>query len=62
MEKRFINMKDLAAYLGVSRYTVRSWVYQDKIPCTRIGRAIRFDMRQIERILEKEDKMVQHFV
>ena len=55
-------MKDLAAYLGVSRYTVRAWVYQDKIPCTRIGRAIRFDTRQIERILEKEDKMVQHFV
>ncbi len=62
MEQRFIDMKDLAVYLGVSRYTIRAWVYRDKIPCTRIGRAIRFDMRQIEKILAKEDKLVQHFV
>ena len=64
MEKRFIDMKDLAVYLGVSRYTIRAWVYRDKIPCKRIGRAIRFDLRQIEKILSKEDALahVQHFV
>jgi len=64
MEQRFIGMKDLAVYLGVSRYTIRAWVYRDKIPCKRIGRAIRFDMRQIEKILTKEDALaqVQHFV
>jgi len=64
MEQRFIGMKDLAVYLGVSRYTIRAWVYRDKIPCKRIGRAIRFDMRQIENILDKKDSLahVQHFV
>ena len=62
MEKRFIGMKDLAAYLGVSRYTIRAWVYRDKIPCTRIGRGIRFDMRQIEKMLGKEDRLSRHFV
>ena len=64
MERRYIGMKDLAVYLGVSRHTIRAWVYRDKIPCTRIGRAIRFDMRQIERMLAKEDKLAQgqHFV
>ena len=55
MEQRFIGMKDLAVYLGVSRYTIRAWVYRDKIPCKRIGRAIQFDMRQIEKIFAKED-------
>jgi len=64
MEQRFIGMNDLAVYLGVSRHTIRAWVYRDKIPCTRIGRAIRFDMRQIEKILAKENTLarVQHFV
>ena len=64
MEQRFIGMKDLAVYLGVSKYTIRAWVYRDKIPCVRIGRAIRFDMRQIEKILAKEEALaqVQHFV
>lgn len=55
MEQRFIGMKDLAVYLGVSPYTIRAWVYRDKIPCKRTGRAIQFDMRQIEKILAKED-------
>ena len=62
MEKRFIGMKELAVYLGVSEYTIKAWVYRDKIPCKRIGRAIRFDMRQIDDILEKEDRLIQHFV
>jgi excisionase family DNA binding protein len=62
MERRFVSMKDLAVYLGVSRYTIRAWVYRDKIPCRRIGRAIRFDMRQIEKIVGKEDRFAQHFV
>ena len=62
MEKRFIGMKELAVYLGVSEYTIKAWVYRDKIPCKRIGRAIRFDMRQIDGILEKEDRLIQHFV
>ncbi len=64
MERRYIGMKDLAVYLGVSRYTIRSWVYKDKIPAIKLGRAIRFDMRQIEKILAKEDTLAQaqHFV
>lgn len=62
MEKRFIGMKDLAVYLGVSEYTIKAWVYRDKIPCKRIGRSIRFDIRQIDRMLEKEDRLIQHFL
>jgi len=62
MEKRFVSMKELANYLGVSRYTVRSWVYQDRLPCKRIGRTVRFDIKEIEHILEKGDKLTPHFV
>jgi excisionase family DNA binding protein len=59
MEQRFIGMEDLAVYLGVSRYTIRAWIYRDKILCTRIGRAIRFDIRQIEKIFAKEEVLAQ---
>ena len=59
MEQRFIGMRDLAVYLGVSCYTIRAWVYRDKIPCKRIGRVIQFDMRQIEKIFAKEDPLTQ---
>jgi hypothetical protein len=45
--------------LGVSRYTIRAWVYRDKIPCKRIGRVIQFDMQQIEKIFAKEEALIQ---
>ncbi len=62
MEKRFVNIKDLADYLGVSKHTVKSWVYKDRLPCKRIGRTVRFDLKEIEQILRKGDKTTPHFV
>ena len=55
MEKRFVSIKDLAAYLGVSEHTVKSWVYQDRLPCKRIGRVIRFDIKEINDMLKKRE-------
>ena len=63
MEKRFVSIKDLATYLGVSEHTVKSWVYQDRLPCKRIGRVIRFDIEEINNILKKKgSKLEPHFV
>ena len=62
MEKRFVNKKDLALYLGVSEYTIKSWVYQDRLPCKRIGRTVRFDIKEIEQMLKEGGKLTPHFV
>jgi len=61
MDKRFVSIKDLAVYLGVSEYTIKSWVYQDRLPCKRIGRVVRFDIREINQKLKEGDKITHHF-
>ena len=62
MEKRFINIKDLSDYLGVSKHTIKSWVYQDRLPYRKIGRVIRFDIREIEKALNRKERQSKHFV
>lgn len=62
MEKRFVSIKDLAVYLGVSEHTVKSWVYQDRLPCRRIGRVVRFDIEEINSMLKKGNRLKPQFV
>ncbi len=48
-QKRFLNVKEVALYLGVSQHTIRAWVRQlNGIPFSRFGRAIRFDLKKID--------------
>ncbi len=48
MEKRFLNKKELAEYLGVKVGTLSVWVCYRKIPFARIGRLVKFDLRKID--------------
>jgi excisionase family DNA binding protein len=48
LEKRFIGVIDLAQYLSVSPNTVRCWVWKRRIPSHRLGRLVRFDLREID--------------
>ena len=48
MDKRFINIPDLACYLGISQNTLRSWIWRRLIPSHRFGRLVRFDLREID--------------
>jgi len=57
ISKRFIGIEDLAIYLNVSTNTVRSWVWQRKIPYCKIGRLVKFDLKEIENWLK--DKRVE---
>lgn len=53
-EKRFLNKKELAGYLGISVYTIDSWVSQrQKVPFVRMGRRVMFDLKDIEAWIEK---------
>lgn len=47
------DVRGAAAALGLSAFTVRKWVRERRIPIVRLGRAIRFDPRALERFIER---------
>jgi len=55
MDKRFLNTKEIATYLGLSEHTIRAWVKLGKIPFYKLGRAVRFDLRKLEPWLKKKE-------
>lgn len=60
-ERRLIGINELSAYLGVSKNTVYSWVYQDKIPYSKVGRLLRFDLSKIDLwVKEQTDRRRSH--
>ena len=53
MEKRFLGIRELAEYLGITEGTVYVWVCHRKIPYLKVGRLVKFDIRKIEKWLEE---------
>ena len=48
IEKRFLGINDFSDYIGVPKGTLYSWVCQKKIPYLKIGKLVKFDLREIE--------------
>jgi excisionase family DNA binding protein len=48
MERRFVGIDELAKYLGMSKNTVRYWVFTRQIPYCKIGRSVRFEKQEID--------------
>ena len=53
MEKRFLSIKELAEYLGMPIKTIYGWIYRRKIPYTKMGKLVKFDLRRIETWADK---------
>ena len=53
MEKRFLGIKEMSEYMGVRENTLYAWVYQKKIPYTKIGKLVKFDLHKIETWLQQ---------
>ena len=51
-KKQYLNVKEAAEHLTVKVSTVRSWIFQGKIPVKRIGRCVRIEGFTIEKILD----------
>jgi excisionase family DNA binding protein len=47
MDKRYIGIKDLGQYIGVSTNTIYSWIWLKKIPYVKMGKLVRFDLQEI---------------
>jgi len=53
-DRQFLTKKELAGYLGISVFTVDSWVSQRReIPFVRMGRRVMFDITDVRRWVEK---------
>lgn len=48
LERRYVNIKELAEYLGIKHGTVYAWVCYKKIPYIKMGRLVKFDLRRID--------------
>jgi len=52
MDKRLINIDELAEYLSVKTATIYGWVHEKKVPYKKLGRLVRFDFAEIEQWLK----------
>ena len=54
--ENLIDIHQVSEMLKVKESTIRSWVFQRKIPCVRAGRLVRFRMSEIEQWLNQNNK------
>lgn len=61
MEKRLVDVKELAVYMQVKANTLYSWVSQKQIPYKKVGRLVRFDVQEIDRWLNEKNVEVYKY-
>ena len=52
--KRFLNIREVAEYLGFSVSAIRKWVRHGQIPFCKVNGGIRFDIERINKWTEKK--------
>ena len=53
MQKRFLNVPEVAVYLGFSTSAIRKWVRRGMIPFNKVNGGIRFDIERINQWTQK---------
>lgn len=52
--RRFLNKKELAEFLGLSVFTIDSWVSEQReIPFVKMGRRVMFDLEDVLEWVER---------
>jgi excisionase family DNA binding protein len=54
VDKRLLKIGELSAYLETPVATIYMWTHQKKIPHLKMGRAVRFDLRDIDGWLKEK--------
>jgi excisionase family DNA binding protein len=49
--QRLVNVHEAAKYLAVSVSTLYGWAWQRKLPFVKVGRALRFDLADLEKFI-----------
>jgi predicted DNA-binding transcriptional regulator AlpA len=55
MEKRMMDIRELAVYIGIKPQTIRNQISLGKfqIPTKKIGRLLKWDRRDVDRFLDR---------
>ncbi len=61
VERRFLKIEELSEYMGTPVATLYTWTHQKKIPHLKMGRSVRFDLREIEEWIKKRRVAVSPF-
>ena len=48
-----LNLRDGASELKLSIHTVRSWIFQKKLPCVRLGRRVLLRREDLENLIKR---------
>lgn len=51
--RRLLNVREAAQYLGLEVDTVYKKARLRAVPCVKVGRALRFDVKALERFIEQ---------
>ena len=51
--RRLLNVREAAQYLGLEVDTVYRKARLREVPCVKVGRALRFDVKALEHFIEK---------
>ena len=57
LEKRFLSMNECSEFLGVTKGTLYVWVCHKRIPYLKMGKLVKFDMKEIDHWLK--DKRIK---
>jgi excisionase family DNA binding protein len=52
-EARLLNVREAAQYLGTTAKTLYTKVWRREIPFVKLGRSLRFDIRELDRLIEE---------
>jgi excisionase family DNA binding protein len=56
--KRLLNVKEAAQYLGLEVDTVYKKARLRELPFVKVGRALRFDVKELDRFIEQNAKPI----
>jgi len=51
--RRLLNVREAAQYLGLEVDTIYKKARLREVPCVKVGRALRFDVKALERFIEQ---------
>jgi len=52
-EVRLLNIKEAARFLGTTDKTLYTKIWRREIPFIKLGRCVRFDVRDLEALIER---------
>ena len=59
-QRRLLTVSEAAEYLAISVSTLYGWVWQRRIPFIKVGRAVRFDLAELDQFIDANRNGPRH--